>query len=315
MKIGLIGPGIMPIPPNGWGAVEMLIWDYYNIFIKNNIDCVIINTPNKNEIIEIVNNGNFDFVHLHYDVFIDIVKYLKNTKIIVSSHYPFINNPEKYHQDGYNRVMKELVNNKDYYLFASSIKDIETYIKFGADKEKIYLNRLGIKSESYIFDDKATYDKTLCFSQIINRKRQYHIQDIENIDFMGRLDDSNFTNRKNYKGEVSREFLNNEITKYSNFILLSSVENTTPLAVKEALVCGLGIVASESVAHELDSNLDFISIIEEDKINNLDYIKEVIIKNKNISINIRNEIRDYAIKKFELENILINEYIEKLKTI
>ena len=28
MKIALIGPGIMPIPPDGWGAVESLIWDY-----------------------------------------------------------------------------------------------------------------------------------------------------------------------------------------------------------------------------------------------------------------------------------------------
>ena len=27
MKITLIGPGIMPIPPTGWGACEILIWD------------------------------------------------------------------------------------------------------------------------------------------------------------------------------------------------------------------------------------------------------------------------------------------------
>ena len=28
MKICIVGPGIMPIPPTGWGAVEILIWDY-----------------------------------------------------------------------------------------------------------------------------------------------------------------------------------------------------------------------------------------------------------------------------------------------
>ena len=27
MKIVIVGPGIMPIPPTGWGAVEILIWD------------------------------------------------------------------------------------------------------------------------------------------------------------------------------------------------------------------------------------------------------------------------------------------------
>ena len=30
MNIALIGPGILPIPPNGWGAVESLIWDYFS---------------------------------------------------------------------------------------------------------------------------------------------------------------------------------------------------------------------------------------------------------------------------------------------
>ena len=30
MKISIIGPGLMPIPPKGWGAVESLIWDMAN---------------------------------------------------------------------------------------------------------------------------------------------------------------------------------------------------------------------------------------------------------------------------------------------
>ena len=33
-KIALIGPGIMSIPPKGWGAVEILIWDYYQSLSK-----------------------------------------------------------------------------------------------------------------------------------------------------------------------------------------------------------------------------------------------------------------------------------------
>ena len=34
MKFALIGPGILSIPPPGWGAVEILIWDYYNELTK-----------------------------------------------------------------------------------------------------------------------------------------------------------------------------------------------------------------------------------------------------------------------------------------
>ena len=30
MKICLVGPGIIPIPPTGWGAVESIIWECAN---------------------------------------------------------------------------------------------------------------------------------------------------------------------------------------------------------------------------------------------------------------------------------------------
>ena len=40
MKIALIGPGIMSIPPSGWGGVEALIWNHYNELIKRGINGV-----------------------------------------------------------------------------------------------------------------------------------------------------------------------------------------------------------------------------------------------------------------------------------
>ena len=43
MKIALIAPGIMPVPPPGWGAVEILIWDYYNELQAAGHNVVIIN--------------------------------------------------------------------------------------------------------------------------------------------------------------------------------------------------------------------------------------------------------------------------------
>jgi hypothetical protein len=315
MNIAFIGPGIMPIPPDTWGAVEMMIWDYSNILRKNGIEVDIINTPNRQEILKKVNSKNYDTVHLHYDVFIDVINNIKCKLKIVSSHYPFINNPNHYQNDGYDKIINQITNNQDFHIFASSQKDIDTFVKFGAKKENTFLSKLGVNQESYSFYEKAEYDKTLCFSQIVDRKRQNKIQNIENIDFIGRMCDSGFYNYQNYKGEVSRKFLNQEISKYSNFILISSVENATPLAPKEALMCGLGLVVTEAVAYELDTSLDFIDIIPENKINNLDFIKDTIEKNKKTSINKRQEIRQYAIDTFGLENILINSYIKKIENI
>ncbi len=312
MKIALIGPGIMPIPPNGWGAVEMLIWDYYTILKKHNINVEIININDTNEIIQLTNN-KYDIVHLHYDVYVSILDKINAKVKILSSHYPFINNSSRYPVDGYDKILPFIMNSKDFYIFASSKNDIRTFIQYGVDSQKLFLSKLGVKSDSYEWYEQPQYDRTLCFSQIVDRKRQYLIQNIENIDFMGRLDDSTFTNLKNYKGEVERNFLNKEISKYSNFILISSIENTTPLAVKEALICGLGVIVSESVAVELDTSLDFITLIPESKMNDLNYIESCIEKNKEISQKKRKEIRRYAMETFDLENILMNSYIAKIK--
>ena len=44
MKISIIGPGLMPIPPKGWGAVESLIWDMANALKDLGQEVQIINT-------------------------------------------------------------------------------------------------------------------------------------------------------------------------------------------------------------------------------------------------------------------------------
>ena len=66
MKIVLIGPGIMPIPPTGWGAVEILVWDTKIALEKLGHEVLIINTKNGRQIIDEINNFKPDFVHVHY---------------------------------------------------------------------------------------------------------------------------------------------------------------------------------------------------------------------------------------------------------
>jgi len=313
MRLCLVGPGVMPIPPNGWGAVEALIWDYYTILKKHGVEVDIINIPSRAEIVERVNAGSYDVVHIHYDVFVDIIGHLNAPVKIISSHYPYINNSAYHTGDNYHTLLPQITNNENFHIFASSQKDIDTFVEHGAVVGNTFLSRLGIKNDDYSFYDEATYDKTLCFSQIIERKRQYLIQNIDGIDFMGRLSDPKFNNASSYKGEVPRDFLNREISKYSNFILISSVENTTPLAVKEALICGLGVVVSESVAYELDEKLEFVSVIKERDIGNIDYIKEVVVNNKKIATKRRGEIREYGVETFGLEAILVDSYISKIE--
>ena len=41
MKIIQVNLGLLPIPPNGWGAVEKIIWDYYQLLNNKGLDCQI----------------------------------------------------------------------------------------------------------------------------------------------------------------------------------------------------------------------------------------------------------------------------------
>ena len=318
LKIALIGPGIMDIPPDKWGAVEMLIWDYTKILRELGHRVSIINTPDQELIKFEVEHGRYDIVHLHYDVFAglipDLVPLCK--RLIVSSHYPYINVPAMWGRDKYGEHFTKYLDNKDFTIFASSQKDIETYVEYGAVRENTWLSRLGVRCEPYQFNEYATFDCTLHFSQICDRKRQYLLEKFGNgeIEIWGRREPGKYTGR-HYQGEMPRDILNQNITNFSNFILLSEVENTTPLVVKEALICGLGVVVSEAITPELDTSKSFIDVIPETEINNHEYILDVTQKNKRHSRQIRREIRDYGINEFGLENILAYEYLPKLESL
>tara|TARA_B100000927_G_scaffold259631_1_gene228719 strand:- start:654 stop:1622 length:969 start_codon:yes stop_codon:yes gene_type:complete len=321
MKVALIGPGVMEIPPDKWGAVEMMIWDYTQIMRALGHRVEIINTPDKELIKFEVEHGRYDIVHLHYDVFSDIISDLVPLckTLIVSSHYPYINTPHMWGRDGYGPHFARMRENKDYWIFASSKKDIETYKEFGAaNPDNIWLSKLGVRCAPYQFNEYATFDTTICFSQVCDRKRQWLLEEVMSpdlrIDIFGRREPGKYRG-ESYHGELPRNILNQSITNYSNFVLLSEVENTTTLVVKEALICGLGVVVSEENAVELDTSKSFIDVIPESKMTDIPYIREVILKNKKHSRQIRKEIRSYGIDAFGLENIIAYEYIPKLESL
>ena len=59
MKIAIIGPGIMPIPPTGWGAVEILVWEQKLALEELGHEALIINTQSPVEILQQINGFQF----------------------------------------------------------------------------------------------------------------------------------------------------------------------------------------------------------------------------------------------------------------
>lgn len=308
MKITIIGPGIMPIPPKGWGAVESLIWDYYIELSKLNHQVQIVNTNNKYEIIDQVNKFSPDFVHLQYDDFFDVMPYINCKKQAATTHFGYLEQPNRYHY-GYSYIMNGFING-DFQIFCLSegIKNI--YKKFGVSEDRLKVICNGARSDLFRYSENPLKsDKSIYLAKITDRKRQYIYQSINHLDFAGNKDDNRFDfNRNNYLGEWTKDTLYNNLTEYGNLVLLSDGE-ADPLVTKEALISGLGLVISEFCTANLDLNLPFIDVIPENKYNDIEYVEKVIILNREKSLSMRSKIREYGIQKFSWETI-VNDYIK-----
>jgi len=67
LNILQVGPGKLPIPPNGWGGIEKVIWKWTENLRNNGHDVEIFNQPKINPVIDKIKNNQYDVVHLHMD--------------------------------------------------------------------------------------------------------------------------------------------------------------------------------------------------------------------------------------------------------
>jgi hypothetical protein len=114
-------------------------------------------------------------------------------------------------------------------------------------------------------------------------------------------------------GEWSKETLYNQLTDYGNLVLLSDGE-AHPLVCMEALAAGLGVVVCEWGKANLDTDKEFITVIPEEKITDIDYVENAIIKNREYSIAHRNEIVEYS-KQFDWKEVLKKYYIPSVEKV
>lgn len=307
MKIILVGPGVSPIPPVGWGAVESLIWDYYENLVKMGIEAIIINNANLNEVVRECNGQRADVIHIMYDDYAHISPYLNCSKIIYTPHYAYITSPEfeKKYKYYYKNIFMPVIENQRHLRVHALSKEIAEIYRSRGFSNRIDVLGNGAREDKFRFTmEPQKSGKSVYVAKIEFRKAQYKYQSIENIDFVGNYFDSPFSvGNSNYLGEWTKPTLYDKLTDYGNLILLSSGE-ADPLVVKEGLMAGLGIVVSECSSANLDLPRPFITIIPDDRLEDLDYIAEKIKENREISVSMRAEIRQYALAHFSWSSII-----------
>lgn len=312
MKISIIGPGIMPIPPKGWGAVESLIWDYKTELEAIGHTVQIVNTQNQNEIVNQVNQFEPDFVHLQYDDLVHVLPHIKCKHKAATTHYGYLEQPHRY--GGYGRIFAAFIDgNFEIICLSEGIK--KTYERYNTNPDRLHVVCNGARRDLFRYTTTPQNpNKSVYLAKITDRKRQWMYQNISDIDFVGNKDDNRFNfTRSNYLGEWDKETLYYRLTDYANLVLLSDGE-ADPLVTKEALMAGLGVVISEYSCANLDLTKPYISVIPESKIYDLNYIRGVIEGNRIESLKHRQEIRNYAIENFSWQNV-IKKYMDVVNKI
>jgi len=312
MRIAIVGPGIMPIPPTGWGAVEILIWDSKVALEKLGHVVKIINTQSPVEIIKKINEFRPDFVHIQYDDFIEMYPYVQYP-CAITSHFGYLEQPDRWDYYG-DRIAKPFGKIKpNVFCLSAGIKDV--YMKqLDIPEDRLFVTPNGVNVDQFEFSEEPAFpERSIYLAKIDYRKRQFMFQGIDSLYYAGNNADPRFNTNKNYLGEWSKEELYKNLTEYGNLILLSDGE-AHPLVCLEAFSAGLGVVVSEWAAANLDIRKSFITVIPEDKISDIEYVEKHIIENREYSIAHRDEIREYG-REFEWTNVIENHYlpvVEKL---
>jgi hypothetical protein len=304
MKISIVGPS-NPIPPLGWGAVESLIWDYKVTLDDLGHEVGIFNSHDPNQILADINSFNPDFVHINYDDWIVLYPHIKYP-CACTTHYAYLEQQDKL--GGYSNFLNLFRQYKPN-IFGLSQGILDMYENnCNISKEKLFLNPNGVNLKLFNKLDKPSYpDRSIYLAKIDYRKRQHLFQSIDSLWYAGNIADSRFDQTKNYLGEWTKPELYDKLTQYGNLILLSDGE-AHPLVCMEAFASGLGVVVCEWGAANLDNTKEFIDIVPENKINDIEYVQSIITKNREYSASHRDEIYEYS-KTFEWKNVLEKHFL------
>lgn len=310
MKIAIIGPNT-PIPPKGWGAVETLIWDMKVSLEELGHDVLIVNIGDPQEIIRRVNEYSPDFVHINYDDWVFLYPYIQYP-CAVTTHFAYIERPDM--MNGYSQIFNAFGTIKpNVFGLSDSINKVYN-IMSGIPKDKLYLNRNGVNTNLFAFKEEPKYaNRSIYLAKVDYRKRQHLFQSIRSLYFAGNIADSRFNQNYNYLGEWTKDFLYANLTEYGNLVLLSDGEAHS-LVIMEALAAGLGVVVSEFATANLDLSKEFITVIPEKKISDIAFVEEQIIKNREYSVQHREEIREYA-KQFDWTETVKNVFIPNVEEV
>ena len=241
-----------------------------------------------------------------------MMSHINCDKKLITSHYPNLENPEPQYL-----FLYDLLKNSGAHIVCLSDRIEKEFVNRGCDSTNVSILPCGIDVDLYSIDEEDVLypDRSVVVGKIEPRKRQAFLQHKGLcIDFIGNNSDINFdVSDPCYFGEQSKQDIMDNLTSYANMVLLSSGE-AHPFVCLEGMAAGLGLVLSEQSTANLDLDKPFITVIPDNKLNDTDYLKDKIKENREISLTMRKDIRQYCKDNFDW-CVIMNKYkdiIEKI---
>ena len=308
LSIVLVGPGIMPIPPTGWGACEILIWDYATHLRAAGHTVRIVNTPDMAAAIMEIQSYKPDVIHIQYDDHAYIAPFVDARVVAITSHYGYLEQRST-RWGSYINTFQTMINIPKLVHFVLSPGIANVYKDAGVPKERIFIMPNGADATKFRYAPAPIYpDRSIVVGKIETRKGQHTLQHNPTVWFVGNRYGSEFDySNPRWLGEWDKPILYDSLTNYANLVLASDGE-ADPLVVKEALVAGLGVVVSRYAAANLDVSQPFITVLQPNM--TVDAIDAAIAENRRVSISMRDAIRAYS-EQFTWNN-RVKHYVNTL---
>lgn len=310
MRIANITPGILPIPSNGWGAIEKIIWEYHQNLLKLGYDSQI---KYLNDV-----DGTEDIVHIH-------VANLANMahELGIKYHFTFHDHHAYLHGEKsslYEENLKAIKNAEKAFVPAKYLvkyfQGIPEYFSHGVNTDFFKPKEINKSSHKLLcvanngFANDNSFDRK-GFSYAIEAAQ---ILDLP-ITIAGPSNNKNFFNHYNTTYEkltimydLNEQELLDVYQNHTIFLSPSMLEAGHPnLTLLEAMSCGLPVIAT----FEKNNELSGLYKVERDVTEIVNGINHVINNYSDISKRCLITANNLSFK--DLTKKLINNYIDVIK--
>jgi glycosyltransferase involved in cell wall biosynthesis len=297
----------MKMPAQGWGAVELLVWNQAAFFRSQGCEVAILNSWGIKDWLTAILWQPTVIVN-HYDVFAFrsfMISRLTHRPLVSISHYADLDKPSRW----------DFFFEQYFHWFKKSDKIVAlspgtaTFLRKSVSEDKVRVIPNGVPVKN--FKGGESSGRLLYLGKVEPRKRQVETQLLgldHQIDFVGQVVDERFHSldngaKLNFLGPWTRSEVFDNIHKYAAICLFSVTEGDA-LVLYEAQAAGLGVFVTDGALGSQSLDLPWVVRVDFEKTS----IDGAIREKLDLIRASRPQIRAHALQHFD-ESVCFEKWL------